>query len=77
MNNKCITVKDLLHQLAALVDAGWWDLKIVIPSDDEINSIHWMWNWIITFKEKELKDLDWNKDIPDLLISYDNCVLLW
>ena len=75
--NKPLTVKELAHQLLALIDAWWWWMHVVITSDDEINSVHWLWNWIVTFKVDELKDIDWNDDIPELWINYANCVLLW
>lgn len=60
---KPITVKDLMHECVRQVDKGNGNKVIMISSDDEGNSYHYLWYLFTTIEEMEepikLKDKEY------------------
>lgn len=50
---KAMTVKDLMHECVRQVDKGNGNKVIMISSDDEGNSYHYLWYKFTTIEEME------------------------
>lgn len=75
--NNVITVKQLRHELSTIMSAWWWDRHILLTSDDEINDLHYMRDWVVAVKPEEIKELDYNERVKRDKFNYEDFILLW
>ena len=74
--NKPLTVKELYKDCEKiLLQHG--DKYVLLTSDDEINDLHYMRDWVITVRPCEIKDLDFNERLKRDKMNYEDFVLLW
>lgn len=75
--NKVTTVKQLREELSKLIVSGYGNKHIVLTSDDEINDLHYMRDWVVAYKPEDIKWLDRNEKIKRDKFDYKDFILLW